>query len=660
MAEPKQYTSALDQLLPMLLAQNSSSTQTQTSTANTAPLQAVYDRASAPMDSKVMSDLIASIMQQASQQVPTLTAALANATGSRSSTNSPLALALNQQNNQAAQQAAAAVLAQQNAQNQTALQAANGIAGATRTVNTSQADRKGGNIDPMQGLLGGFLLNQADKRGWMDKIGNTVSNGFESVFNTDTSSVPAWGDMFSGVNTSSLGGIENASSGLQFDMPSMDFGGGGFDLGSFTEYLPDLSGAGDFLSNIGSSIGSFFGFADGGPIQTAGGKGIMGSRTNAIDAAEGAAVAGQDPNEAIRAVLAAALTPQPHQPVAMDPSIMGFMQYLLNAGPGIRRNMYADGGRIGHMGRVPHTRDEPDHHHMFADGGIVRNFNNMGGPRTRYGTGSLNFDSSTPTVGNSSGTTSTGLLEMAQRMLSTGQREAGTGTQSSSSSARGYTGNMTDQQFADLKATRDVFGGFAPGELSTMGKLAMFGLNPSIFGLLKLGFDGYRNNEITQNAVDFTKSLYNTPEQQAIADQQAFDNEEAAIIAMGGSSPRVTEERDPDGNTKITFEGRTYTEAAPGTQTPDSPTTSTDSFSSYMTGTGFGGSAGDGFADGGMVKGRGTGTSDSIRAKNRQAGGPDVWFSNDEFVIPADVVAVPGMREHFQYLLDAYHTPVRR
>lgn len=639
MADLKQAPTGLDSLLPLLLAQNSSSSQTQTSTANTAPLQGVYDRASAPMDSKVYADLIASIMQQGAQQVPTLTAALANATGSRSSTNSPLALALNQQNNQSAQAAAAAILAQQNQQAQTALQAANGIAGATKTVNTSGANKAGGNVDPMTGLLGGFLLNQADKRGWMDKAGSAIGSGFESMFNTNTASVPAWGDLFSGANTSTMDGVGAASDGFQFTMPSMDFGFNDVasNLGNFTDYLPDLGGVGDFVSNIGSSIGSFFGFADGGPIQTAGGKGIMGSRTHAIDAAEGAAVAGQDPNEAIRAVLQAALTPQPHQPIAMDPSILGFVQYLMNAGPGIRRNMYE-------------TPKQPNPNMAYADGGVIRNFNNMGGPRTRYGMGSMNYDGSAPNVGSSGGTTSNALIDMATRMNRSEERGGG----SSSMSARGYTGNMTDQQFADLKATRDVFGGFAPGELSTMGKLAMFGLNPSIFGLLKLGYDASKNGEITQNAIDFTKSLYATPEQQAALDAQAFDNEEAAIIAMGGSSPRVTETPRPDGGTDITFEGKTYSEAAPASQQTQSENAgNADSTSISM-------QAGGGFADGGLLQGPGTGTSDSIRAKNRQPGGADVWFSDNEFVIPADVVSVPGMKEHFQYLINAYHKPVRR
>ena len=654
MADLKQAPTGLDALLPLLLAQNSSSSQTQTSTANTAPLQGVYDRASAPMDSKIYADLIASIMQQGAQQVPTLTAALANATGSRSSTNSPLALALNQQNNQSAQAAAAAILAQQNQQAQTALQAANGIAGATKTVNTSGANKAGGNVDPMTGLLGGFLLNQADKRGWMDKAGNAVSSGFESMFNTNTASVPAWGDLFSGANTSTLDGVGAASDGFQFTMPSMDFGFSDVasNLGNFTDYLPDLGGVGDFVSNIGSSIGSFFGFADGGPIQTAGGKGIMGSRTHAIDAAEGAAVAGQDPNEAIRAVLQAALTPQPHQPIAMDPSILGFVQYLMNAGPGIRRNMYE-------------TPKQPNPNLAYADGGVIRNFNNMGGPRTRYGMGSMNYDGSTPNVGSSGGTTSNALIDMADRMSRSEERGGG-----GSSENRSYTGGASDQYFADLKATRDVFGGFAPGELSTMGKLAMFGLNPSIFGLLKLGYDGYKNGEITQNAIDFTKSLYATPEQQAALDAQALANEDYAIEQMGGTpssgksgwSPQYGwgtpdapnfSDRGPGGSTGTTGE------------TAPSGSENTGAFAGV--GAAYGGSGVDsnysggvGFADGGLLQGPGTGTSDSIRAKNRQPGGADVWFSDNEFVIPADVVSVPGMKEHFQYLINAYHKPVRR
>lgn len=68
-----------------------------------------------------------------------------------------------------------------------------------------------------------------------------------------------------------------------------------------------------------------------------------------------------------------------------------------------------------------------------------------------------------------------------------------------------------------------------------------------------------------------------------------------------------------------------------------------------------GGAPGD-FADGGLVKGPGTGTSDSIRVKSRQPGGPDIHYSDGEFVIPKDVVDALGA-DHFQRMIDIFHTP---
>jgi hypothetical protein len=70
--------------------------------------------------------------------------------------------------------------------------------------------------------------------------------------------------------------------------------------------------------------------------------------------------------------------------------------------------------------------------------------------------------------------------------------------------------------------------------------------------------------------------------------------------------------------------------------------------------------AGGGYSDGGLLRGPGTGTSDSIKAISREPGGKPVMFSAEEWVMPADVTAVPGMKEHFQALINAYHKPVRR
>jgi len=58
------------------------------------------------------------------------------------------------------------------------------------------------------------------------------------------------------------------------------------------------------------------------------------------------------------------------------------------------------------------------------------------------------------------------------------------------------------------------------------------------------------------------------------------------------------------------------------------------------------------YADGGMITGPGTGTSDSIAAV---AGGQPVAVSNGEFLVPAAVVQALG-QDFFEKLLEHYHT----
>lgn len=62
-------------------------------------------------------------------------------------------------------------------------------------------------------------------------------------------------------------------------------------------------------------------------------------------------------------------------------------------------------------------------------------------------------------------------------------------------------------------------------------------------------------------------------------------------------------------------------------------------------------------ADGGLINGPGTGTSDSIPGINVDTG-EKIAVSNDEYIIPADVVRKVGT-SFFDRLLAAFHTPVR-
>lgn len=65
-----------------------------------------------------------------------------------------------------------------------------------------------------------------------------------------------------------------------------------------------------------------------------------------------------------------------------------------------------------------------------------------------------------------------------------------------------------------------------------------------------------------------------------------------------------------------------------------------------------------GMADGGKVRGPGTGVSDSVPAVNTDTGQP-IRLSNGEYVIPADVVKAKG-EEFFAKLLEKHHLPAAR
>lgn len=62
--------------------------------------------------------------------------------------------------------------------------------------------------------------------------------------------------------------------------------------------------------------------------------------------------------------------------------------------------------------------------------------------------------------------------------------------------------------------------------------------------------------------------------------------------------------------------------------------------------------------NGGMVRGPGTGTSDDVKAMNKDSGDP-IMLSNGEYVLPADTVRKVG-KQALDELVDQTHTPVRK
>lgn len=638
MATEKAFQSGLPELLTQLLGTTrNSSTET---TSNTAPLQQVFNQASQPMNPQLYQQLINSIFTQASQNVPTLTAALANSTGSRTRGNSALSLALNQQNNEAANAAAAAILAQNNKQAEIAGNAARGISEGSRTANISEKAGTGGSPGLM--MLGGLLLNQADKRGWIDKAGNAISDFGSSIFTSNTgpdltslsSVMPSMATGFGGAGAdAAVGGFSPTA----FTDPLGDFIstlGTGNDVAAATTDTSLWDTVSDGASSAWDTVSNWFGFADGGMTTVPQARNLIRTGQNRTDAALEAAMAGRDPNLAVQEMLQQIMAPKP-QP--MDPTLMDFLLGIINKGAmGAPRPPAYNG---------PTPAPAPT---GYADGGRIRNRNYMGAPEQMYGMNALT-DFSMPVTGAGGPGISSELLTS---LIMSG--ELGRNTGGNSNAGEGYQGKVTDKQFSDMKYTRDVFGGFAPGELSTIGKMIGLAANPSVLGFAKFGYDANKNDAITQNAVDFANAYQQTPDQQSAqeaeqaareADAISFMQQEAAATGGGGS-------RGEGGYGGWNSNSGGETSGLSG---------GVGGVSNNGTSEGSGGYGGYGTAaDGGLLSGPGTGTSDSIVAPSKVPGVSPVRLSNKEFIMPADVVAVPGMLQHFQSLLNAYHTPVRR
>lgn len=697
MAELKTFQPA--DLLGQLLGQKT--TGSTTSNANTGPLQQVFDRASQPMDRGLYDQLIASIFGSASQQVPGITAALANATGTRSSGNSPLALALTELNNKAAADSAQAILGQQNTQAQLAGNAASGIASATKS--STSTEKTGSGVNPLVTLLGGFALNKADKMfGLAGGDGAAAPSNF-SFAPTDYGNIPE----------ASFGSAPDSGFSLTApgDTSSFGFGGGGFDFGDLgggvSDWMPDLGASSGMLWPVDDSIdfGQFF--ADGGQPDPRG-MGLMASRPMAIDAATDAAVNGQDPNAALMQILMQALSrPQqstaPIGPVVPSPGFAGSLQQIMQfmrgqkmapnppryadggpANPAMRTQLrpnyapainnvvfgYADGGTP--MGYGGFGNPLAPRHFMsdstfgpdqirtvprgFADGGVVRNRNNMGGPIQQSGSSSINSNNG----GGNQGINSNMLTEMLTRATRSAQQEPEMET--------GLDTQMSPERLAALEqylafdASQNYKGRNAA--MKDFTKVAL-GLGLTMIAPQALALTGPTG--ITKSPM----SLFSSMLQKGISQQSAMESTQAIneSAPMGGS---VTVDAETGATSSSPAAVDALGNPVSGTNQSSVPGLGSTNINDFLgapadtgaTDTGgtadYGGDLGVNFSDGGMLKGPGSGTSDSIKARSKSPGSPQVLFSDEEFIIPADVVRQPGMRQHFEGLIKKYHAPVRR
>ena len=256
MATPIQYQDPTLQLLSSLLGSKTSTT-TQANPAATQALEQLLAQMQASSTPEGMAALMGQLFQAGAQKVPELTQAYANAAGARSTQNSGLQLALGDLNKEITNQAATQALQQQS---NMATVAAN-LARATGTQ--TQTTGLGGN--PLVLAGGGFLLNQANKRGWLDKIGDglfgdaTGAADAVSGVNINTAELPQAFSLAPAFDS-------NVPSGFGFEVPDLnvDFGAISDAAGSVADAFGGSFSGADFSSPLNADEYDIFGFADGG------------------------------------------------------------------------------------------------------------------------------------------------------------------------------------------------------------------------------------------------------------------------------------------------------------------------------------------------------------------------------------------------------------
>lgn len=678
MAEEKQFQSALPALIQSMFGTKSSEKQTATTTANTAPLQQVFDRAQAPMDQQLYDNLIASIFQKAAVQVPTLTAALANATGSRTSNNSPLALALNEQNNMAARDSASAILGQQNTQAQIAQQAASGIVQGTKSTTQSVSGTAGKpGIDPLTMTALGFLLNKADKGKWFDKAGDKLSSLFSPAPATNFPvSAPSFGTAAAGGPTTSFAENMPVLNGALPTSLAGDYGGGslesllsGLGGGASTNSLANF----DFSSLFSGGVddGSYFGVDN--ILSGIGGSGDFG------------------------------------------------FSDILSGG-----NAFTGG--LGGGGSELLTDDIWQ---FFADGGSVqRNRNNMGRSPTLFGQSAINAPAVAVGGAGNTGVSSDMLMQLLDRVSKQEQAnpsaragapqaataDTGEGPRSDTKETSGMAvnaraGNPLGASVAQALAMAalgmiapqvvgGVTGSLPAAQMTNMSIKGVSGQSTSPVNLAAALAKAVAAERGATSAIDTSTD----PLGAMLAAFSAIDGSvgnvsglSSDVLAAGANAASSVTGTNPleallaatnafgtGTNSDALARGANAEAARTGGDALDALMGATNAFgtgggdssSGLGGGASLGSNAGLGgnsepFADGGLTRSKrsskgmipgpkGSGTADNVRAKSTVPGTPDIRVSGREFIVPADVVAVPGVQSMLEMMLKQYHTPVNR
>lgn len=654
--QEKTFNSQLPDLLTQFLGNKTTtgSTTTSSSGANIAPLQQVFSQASQPMDMAMYEALIGDIYNTAARQVPELTAALANATGSRSSNNSPLALAIADLQAKAGQAGAQQILNFNTNQQQIAGNAARGIADSTRTQTqtSNQQQKQGSAVNPLVPTVVGWGLNQLDKRGIFDKAGDVIGSGLDAV-NSIFSSPTNYGSALESLDPFFGGGAWDATANFaspdvsNFADPSIFGGAGGGDwMGDLGQWAGDAIGGavdavGDWGSDIIDTVGGWFGFANGGPVNTQAG-GLIPARMRApMQVADHAAMGG-DPNQMMQMLLMQAMMPQQVQ--APQPNPINFLRYLLPTS-GFNIYQYANGGTVGGG-----PRRQPA---GYADGGMVRNRNYMGGPQQREGQNIIDTSSFVGAGGgganlSSSTLMSTMAMQQEQRERMRQQEEQfrlmNAGTQGPSAAAAVGTPSQ-NAAVADAfvgaligTITAAITGPAAPAVNSALNQIGIPANSPLAFIASMVS-----NSTSTPG----TGSDGGSSATDGSASEGAVSSPVADQGIEGFSLGPAAGEGAGEGATSADGIGVGVGDAA------SSATGGTD-------GVGAGGDSASGagvWKNGGKIIGPGTGTSDSIRAKSRVPGEMPVSFSNGEFIFSKKAVDFYGEDLLTSMLMKA-HTPV--
>lgn len=186
----------VQQLIGAKTKTGTETTSTQSSSADIDQLMQVFNKAmeGTDLDSDAMKTLISAIFTEGAQKIPELTGALANATGTRTTGNSGLALALEELNKNLSTAAASAMLTYKQNSLTNANNAASKIAESTKTTTTNenknQTTQTGGGKSSALQFLVPFLVNQADKKGMLDFVKSKPASN--DPMNVDAAQASPW------------------------------------------------------------------------------------------------------------------------------------------------------------------------------------------------------------------------------------------------------------------------------------------------------------------------------------------------------------------------------------------------------------------------------------------------------------------------------------